>query len=119
MRPARVLDAFEEAEETLERIAGRPIRDVRPPYGRVTPSLVRWTRQKGRRLVLWDAMPGDYLESRTPARLAREILATSRPGSIVVLHDGSPAERATAALEVVLGQLGAAGWRFPLLPSMP
>ncbi|MGB3544662.1 polysaccharide deacetylase family protein, partial [Rubrivirga sp.] len=87
MTPGPVLEAFEDAEATLDQIAGAPVRDVRPPYGRVTPGLIRWSRQSGRRLVLWDVMPGDFLD-RSPETLAREILETSRPGSIVVLHDG-------------------------------
>lgn len=116
-RPSLVLEGFDATERILDGLGARAVRDVRPPYGRVTPGLVRWTRRGRRRLVLWDAMPGDYLEGRSASRLAREILATSRPGSVVVLHDGAPAHRATGALEVALGQLAAAGWRFPHLPS--
>lgn len=117
MRPAAVRASFEEAEQTLERLAGAPVRDVRPPYGRVTPGLVRWVGRGDRRLVLWDVMPGDFLASRTPDALAREIVETVRPGSIVALHDGAAAERAVAAIDRALPVLAAAGWRFPLLPA--
>ena len=44
---------FARAERGLEALAGGPVRDVRPPYGRVTPALVRWARPS-RRVVLWD-----------------------------------------------------------------
>ena len=113
-RPAATRAAFVRAERVLSEIVGAPVRDLRPPYGRVTPGLVRWARG-GRRVVLWDAMPGDFLD-RTPRALADELVATVRPGSVVALHDGPPARRATAALGLALPRLRAAGWRLPLLP---
>ena len=115
--PARLGAAFDRAERVLEDLTGGPVRDVRPPYGRLTPGLVRWALSGGRRLVLWDTMPGDFLPSRTPERLAAEVVTLARPGSVVVLHDGAPTARATAALDLALPRLAAAGWRFPALPA--
>ncbi|HEX9951310.1 MAG TPA: polysaccharide deacetylase family protein [Rubricoccaceae bacterium] len=115
-------------ERVLESVLGEAVRDVRPPYGRVTPGLVRWVREFGadaagteapRRLVLWDTMPGDYLPSAGPAVLAERLVRAARPGGIVVLHDGAPAARAAAALRLALPRLAAAGWRFPALPPAP
>lgn len=115
-RPATLRAGFERAERVLDAIVEAPVRDVRPPYGRLTPRLVRWVRAGGRRLVLWDTMPGDFLD-RSPDALAREVVTCARPGSVVVLHDGPPAGRATAALDLALPRLAAAGWRFPALPA--
>ncbi len=115
-RPGVVRAEVERAERVLGERAGAPVLDVRPPYGRVTPGLVRWCRAGRRRLVLWDLMPGDYLPSISVHRLAREIVSLARPGSILVLHDGPPAGRAVAALDLALPRLRAAGWRFPALP---
>ena len=115
---ARVQAGFERAERLLEDLAGGAVRDVRPPYGRVTPGLVRWCRAggAGRRLVLWDLLPGDYLAARSPETLAAETVALARPGGVAVFHDGAPAERACAALDRALPTLARAGWRFPALP---
>ena len=115
-RPAEVRADFDRAERTLEDLAGAAVRDVRPPYGRVTPALVRWAREGGRRIVLWDVMPGDFVPTLGPDALARAVVADARPGSVVALHDGPPAGRAVAALGRALPTLGAAGWRFPVLP---
>ena len=115
-RPGRTRDAFDHAERVLEGLTGAPVRDVRPPYGRVTPGLVRWAARGGRRLVLWDLMPGDFVPAHAPGDLAREVVALARPGSVVALHDGPAAARATAALDLALPRLAAAGWRFPALP---
>jgi len=113
--PRTIVAGLARAERVLEDMTGGPVRDVRPPYGRVTPGMLRWIRG-GRRLVLWDTMPGDFLPRRSPDRLAKEIAALARPGAVVVLHDGPPAARAVAALDLALPRLHAAGWRFPALP---
>lgn len=115
-RPARWLAAFAHATARIEDAVGQRVAAVRPPYGRVPPGLVPWTRATGRRLVLWDALPGDYLPSATAAGVAAETLRRVRPGSVVVYHDGRPAVVATGAVGRALPQLAAAGWRFPLLP---
>lgn len=117
-RPARIRAGLAWAESVLEDLTGGAVRDVRPPYGRVTPGLIRWCRA-GRRLVLWDLLPGDYLKARAPSVLAAETVALARPGSIAVFHDGPPAARATAAVDLALPRLATAGWRFPTLPPRP
>jgi len=104
------------AVDALEQTLGAAVTDVRPPYGRVTPALVRWARATGRRVVLWDTMPGDFLASTTADGVAAEIVRRARPGAVVVLHDGRPARVATGALAVALPRLARAGWRFPALP---
>ena len=116
-RPSAVRTGFDRAEQVLEIIVEGPVQDVRPPYGRVTPGLVRWAHSGGRRLVLWDVMPGDFVPGRSADALAREVVTCARPGSVVVLHDGPPAARAVAALDLALPRLAAAGWRFPALPA--
>lgn len=117
MAPGAAVREMARAERVLEDVLGRAVLDVRPPYGRVTPALVRWARSDARRLVLWDLMPGDYLPSATPAVLAERLVRAARPGGIAVLHDGAPAARAAAAFRLALPRLAAAGWRFPALPA--
>lgn len=114
--PRMVLEDMEAGQSTLRAITESEIVEVRPPYGRLTPGLWRWALGSGRRLVMWDLMPGDYLSTRSADRLGDEIVRLARPGSVVVLHDGPPATRAVGALDIALPRLAAAGWRFPALP---
>lgn len=116
MRPSRHVADVARAVAALEDTLGARVADVRPPYGRLTPALVRWARETGRRVVLWDTLPGDYLSGATAPQVAAEVLRRARPGAVVVLHDGRPAAVATEALRVALPRLARAGWAFPVLP---
>ena len=110
------LGDFERAEALLDDLAGHPIRDVRPPYGRFTPALRRWCKEGRRRLVLWDLMPGDFLTSlpsheKLVDRIAGRIVSKIKPGSIVVLHEGALSHKVVLpALDRVLPLLQAKGW---------
>ena len=117
--PGTAVREMERGEGVLEALLETPVRDARPPYGRVTPGLVRWAQTGGRRLVLWDVMPGDYLPHTPADVLAERLVRLARPGSVAVLHDGPPAARAAEALRLALPRLAAAGWRFPALPPAP
>ena len=116
MPPGASVAELTRGEAGLEQTIGMPVRDVRPPYGRISPGMVRWARARARRLVLWDVMPGDYLPEVPAAVLAERLVRAARPGSIAVLHDGAPAVRAATALHLALPRLADAGWRFPALP---
>jgi peptidoglycan/xylan/chitin deacetylase (PgdA/CDA1 family) len=97
----------------LENQIGTPIRFMRPPYGKFTGPMRTWCAERNQRMVMWDVMPGDYLRSARPGRVADFVIETVRPGSIVVLHDNPVCEDVTPqALETILRTLGDAGWRF-------
>jgi peptidoglycan/xylan/chitin deacetylase (PgdA/CDA1 family) len=106
---------LERGERWLQDALGYEVTDVRPPFGHLAPATYRWARRGGRRVILWDAMPGDYDPSVSPARLAARVTRRVRAGSIAVLHDGPAAERASAAMSMFLPRLRNAGWRFPAL----
>ena len=101
------------ATATLEALTGRPVRSMRPPYGRFTRSMRRWCRTNGQRIVMWDVMPGDFLPGASSADVARRTLALVRPGSVVVLHEGGRAADVTpSALGRILPRLLDEGYRF-------
>lgn len=75
--------------DALERVAGVRARCFRPPFGLMFPSQARFVAAMGYLPVLGDIYPEDphrpgvgRIVSRTVVRLA--------PGSILILHDGSP-----------------------------
>jgi len=86
----------------------------RPPWGVQTPFVNAAVKRARMRTVLWDVEVADWDET-DPARLAANVLAKVRPGSIILLHDGEDghlgADRSTtvAALPAILEGLNARG----------
>ncbi len=114
--PSALAEEMERTTGVLEAITQKPVRYLRPPYGRFTPAMRAWCQENGQRLVMWDVMPGDFLPEATPRRVERHVRRALRPGSIVVLHDNPVARTALPdALERLLGTLSDDGWRFRAL----
>jgi peptidoglycan-N-acetylglucosamine deacetylase len=59
----------------------------RPPHGQRTPFMLARVSSEGMHAVTWDVSASDWVEV-DGALVARNILASVRPGSIVLLHDG-------------------------------
>lgn len=59
----------------------------RPPHGQHTPFIARAVGGKGMTMVTWDVSARDW-SSHDGAAVARRVLATAKPGSIILLHDG-------------------------------
>jgi peptidoglycan/xylan/chitin deacetylase (PgdA/CDA1 family) len=69
-----------------------PVRWFRPGAGLFTPPMLRAAAGQNLRAVLGTRVAGHY-DDRTAGRL----VAAIRPGSIVVLHEGTPARRGVIA----------------------
>ena len=59
----------------------------RPPYGKATFRQRRALHKKGYRLIYWDILTRDYLATRTPEQMLKQIQRSVRPGSIINFHD--------------------------------
>jgi peptidoglycan-N-acetylglucosamine deacetylase len=91
---SRIVEELTRASQTLEQIAGAPVRYFRPPFGARRPAVLRIARRLGMIPVLWNAMTSDWSEpsaDRIVARLSRTIDRLERRGRAanVVLHNGS------------------------------
>lgn len=93
---------------------------IRPPYGHVTPALLRHARRHDQHVALWDVMPADFDPRRSPEQITARVLARLRPGSIAVLHDGPEmAGRVGRVLDLLLPRLRDEGWELAALPDQP
>lgn len=100
----------------LRDLVGAPIRALRPPYGHPTTALREWCAAHNQRMVMWDVMPGDYLQTATASRVSSFVINHIRPGSVIVLHDNPVCEDVTPkALDIILDTLTDDGWRFDAL----
>ncbi|MGE3316000.1 MAG: polysaccharide deacetylase family protein [Planctomycetaceae bacterium] len=97
----------------IEDVIGSPVKWMRPPFGRITRAVVRWSRRNGQQILLWDILPADFSQGTTRRRIVRQLTAGLRAGSVICLHDNAKALRITPdALEIALPQLLDAGWKF-------
>jgi peptidoglycan/xylan/chitin deacetylase (PgdA/CDA1 family)/GT2 family glycosyltransferase len=83
----QVRDRTRAARQTVEDLAGTPVRWFRPPYG--AQGIRAWVgiRQAGLSSVLWSATFDDWRDLDPDERLRLAVDATTR-GGIVLGHDG-------------------------------
>jgi len=113
-----VLRDFSRGSRILERLTGQPVQRMRPPYGKVTPTLARWAIRRKQRLTLWDVLPPDFHRRSKPRQLADHLLHGARPGSIICLHDNDVSQEKTPQmLAECLPRMKQAGWTFAVLPE--
>jgi len=92
---ARLVDEeLTRTSDTLQQIAGVPIRYFRPPFGGRRPHVLQTARRLGMIPVTWNAMTNDWAEplaEATAGRLIRAVGKLQQRGRAanIVLHDGS------------------------------
>jgi len=89
----KVREELQHTSDTLQQIAGKPVRFFRPPFGARRPAVLRIARELGLMPVTWNAMTNDWAEpsaDRIAASLLAKIEKNGRSGwaSNIVLHDG-------------------------------
>jgi peptidoglycan/xylan/chitin deacetylase (PgdA/CDA1 family) len=76
----------EQIDRTKAALGVRGAGLLRPPYGHQTLATWRLASARGYRVVMWNAVAGDW-RADDGATLAGRVLAAARPGAIVLLHD--------------------------------
>lgn len=104
--PPGIRGEIQRCRAALTVAAGASARYYRPPFGFMVPSQATFVRAMGYEPVLGDVYPEDPHRPGIE-RIASRVRARLSPGSILILHDGSPfgeADRSQtlAALERIL-----------------
>jgi len=105
------------AEEAIAKAAGVCPALFRPPNGFHTPWQLRTVSSHQMRTVGWDVQPSDW-EDPPAEEIVRRVVDSVRPGSIVLLHDGSDTKQGVDrsatlnALPGIIEGLRARGYRF-------
>lgn len=90
---------------------------VRQPYGATNYRVERAIRSTGKHPVLWDVDPQDWRRPGAEA-IARRILAGTRPGAIILLHDGGgDRDQTVAGLELALATMTSKGYAATPVPG--
>jgi peptidoglycan-N-acetylglucosamine deacetylase len=109
LSPAQVESELRRTDDVIQRTIGTTPTQWRPPYGARNAAVVAAARRVGlTSMVLWTVDPRDWADP--PATTVRDrVLGAVRPGSVVLLHDGTGANTA-AALPPILDGLAARGY---------
>ena len=107
--PGRTDREWTESLQELEKISGKKITWMRPPWGTFNLMTWLWLKKQGLKAVLWNVEGHDWKADRSPAEIAGAIARKVDEGSIVVMHDsggesGAP-EHTLAAVELLREQI--------------
>jgi peptidoglycan/xylan/chitin deacetylase (PgdA/CDA1 family) len=83
----------------------------RPPYGETSARIKSVGASLNLTQILWTQPASRDWEDPPPAVICKRVVSSVRPGSIVLLHDGSGAHTAKA-LPCIIKDLRAKGYRF-------
>jgi len=115
---------LERAQDAIKGATGVTPRFFRPPAGIHTPWQLKRVASEGMLAVNWDSEGYDWQKPNSPERIEQKVLASVRPGSIILLHDGdetrhgSDRSQTVAALPTIIETLRSEGYRFVTLPQM-
>ena len=87
----------------------------RPPYGSTNRTVAGAAASRGLNLVLWSVDPQDWRRP-SAATIASRVIGATRPGSVVLMHDGGGDRSHTvAALPTIISALRRARYDFVTL----
>lgn len=58
----------------------------RPPYGKITPALIKLLKSQYQ-IVMWDLIAADFDLNLSPQKSLHVLKKSTKPGSIIVFHD--------------------------------
>ncbi|HUD05961.1 MAG TPA: polysaccharide deacetylase family protein [Candidatus Saccharimonadales bacterium] len=117
------VEDIEATSDAIYKVINRKPAFYRPPFGLRTPWGARAVNKSGYFIVTWDNMTYDYW-GLSSERIVRNIVNNSRPGGIIVLHDGRegfsrPGSLNTVeALPGIIENLKQQGYKFVKLDEL-
>ena len=118
LSPAQQAHEIIDAGLRVRHDGGAFPRLFRPPYGVFNPTTLRVLRRARMLMVLWSVDPGDWRRPGAKAIVAT-VLAKTRPGAIVILHDGGGYRNQTvAALPSIIDGLRRRHYRLVSVPRL-
>lgn len=105
-------------EAIIFKITGVKTNIFRPPGGVLGNGPAAYARSKKYSVIMWSADSLDY--KRPPAdRLVNSVMRNSKPGGIVLMHDGGGVRDSTVkALPAMIDKFRNLGYRFVTIPEM-
>jgi peptidoglycan/xylan/chitin deacetylase (PgdA/CDA1 family) len=117
----RFQDQILKTEHIIKNIIGYSPRLVRPPYGDITESQLKWAKKHGYKVINWNVDSLDW-KGLDKEKVKKNILSTVGPGSIILQHAGggvgSNLNGSIEALPEVIEALKSKGYTFVTVAEM-
>jgi peptidoglycan/xylan/chitin deacetylase (PgdA/CDA1 family) len=112
LKASAVVSEMDQATEAIHDATGIVPSRFRAPYGVWSRTVFRHCAETGMTPIDWSVDPRDWARPGV-ASIVRDIMRTTRSGSIILEHDGGGNRSETvAALGIVIPRLLDAGYRF-------
>lgn len=85
--PSELRGQLRKTADAVEVATGLRPRLLRPPYGRYPDSALDIFAEEQLDVVLWSIDSEDWSKDNDPSTIARNVVKTANPGSIILLHD--------------------------------
>ncbi|WP_378956696.1 polysaccharide deacetylase family protein [Pelosinus sp. sgz500959] len=110
LRKNAIEQELDKTEQAILKVAPKPTL-FRPPGGLYNDLILKIARDNGYLTILWSVDPYDW---RYPpvGKIVNVILKDSKPGSIILLHDGKYPSSTPEALGFIIDSLKARGYEF-------
>ena len=112
--PSFVAREIEDTDREIRSAGYQGEIDFRPPYGKKLVALPLYLARHHRRTITWDVAPDSDMKAADDTnRIVADVLAQTRPGSIILLHPQYKNRAATrAAIAPIIDGLRARGFTF-------
>lgn len=112
LSPSAAVSEMDQATGAIQDATGIMPSRFRAPYGAWSPTVLRRCAETGMTPIDWSVDPRDWARPGVPS-IVRDIMHTTRSGSIILEHDGGGNRSETvAALKIVIPRLLDAGYHF-------
>jgi peptidoglycan-N-acetylglucosamine deacetylase len=118
LSPKVAANEIDATEEIIYKTTGVRTNIFRPPGGVLGNGPAAYARKKNYSVIMWSADSNDY---KRPAvhRLLSNVMRFSKPGGIVLMHDGGGTRDSTVkALPEMIKKFKNQGYRFVTIPEM-
>jgi peptidoglycan-N-acetylglucosamine deacetylase len=104
--------------DLIYKITGAKTTLFRPPGGMLHNGLVAYAKSRNYTVVMWSADSIDYSRPAVP-KLIKNVMKDSKPGGIVLMHDGGGNRSKTVeALPQLISNFKKQGYRFVTVPEL-
>jgi peptidoglycan/xylan/chitin deacetylase (PgdA/CDA1 family) len=118
LSPSVAAKEIDDTEDIIYKVTGVRTNLFRPPGGVLGNGPAAYARGKNYSVIMWSADSHDY-KRPAASRLLGNVMRFSKPGGIVLMHDGGGVRDSTVkALPEMIKKFKQQGYRFVTIPEM-